>query len=150
VVGPDGATAEVSIAIGESMTTGSPYGDRSMSLCGAGGAAREQQDRLTPDDALLVHQVIDDFDAVTELKLRLLGHGENGSDELAGFHFFQGRDPGGITFFKVRSITGHLLASHSFLGILEQFLSQSEEPLLFAPIPSLLKHSTWFCSMEKN
>lgn len=94
-----------------------------------GGKCDEKKaGRLTPDHTLLVHQVVDHFDTVPQLKLCLLGHGENGSDELAGFHFFEGRDPGGITLLKVRSITGHLFASHSFLGILQQFLSQIDEP----------------------
>ena len=29
---------------------------------------------LTPDDTFLVHEIVDDFDAVTQLKLCLLGH----------------------------------------------------------------------------
>jgi hypothetical protein len=81
---------------------------------------------LTPDDAFLIHQIVNDFDAVPQLQLRLLRHRQNGSDELARLHFLQGGDSGGITFLKVRSIAGHLFASNSFLGILEQFLSQTE------------------------
>jgi hypothetical protein len=43
----------------------------------------------TPDDAFLIEQVVDDFDAVAELGLSPLGHRENGADKLAGFDFVQ-------------------------------------------------------------
>jgi len=36
-----------------------------------------------PDDALLIEEVIDHFDAITHLDLGLFGHGEDGTDQLA-------------------------------------------------------------------
>jgi hypothetical protein len=36
-----------------------------------------------PDDALLIEEVVDDFDAVTHLDLGFLGHGKDGTDQLA-------------------------------------------------------------------
>ena len=36
-----------------------------------------------PDDAFLIEEVIDHFDAITHLDLRLFGHGEDGTDQLA-------------------------------------------------------------------
>jgi len=36
----------------------------------------------TPDDALLIEEVIDDFDAITHLDLSLFRHGEDGTDQL--------------------------------------------------------------------
>jgi len=36
-----------------------------------------------PDDAFLIEEVIDDFDAITHLDLRFLRHGEDGTDQLA-------------------------------------------------------------------
>jgi hypothetical protein len=38
---------------------------------------------LAPDDAFLVEEVIDHFDAITHLDLGLFGHGEDGTDQLA-------------------------------------------------------------------
>ena len=35
-----------------------------------------------PDHALLIEEVIDHFDAITHLDLRLFGHGEDGTDQL--------------------------------------------------------------------
>lgn len=36
-----------------------------------------------PDDALLIEEVIDDFNAIPHLDLGFLGHGEDGTDQLA-------------------------------------------------------------------
>lgn len=36
-----------------------------------------------PDDAFLIEEVIDHFDAIAHLDLRLFGHGEDGTDQLA-------------------------------------------------------------------
>ena len=36
-----------------------------------------------PDDAFLIEEVVDHFDAITHLDLRLFGHGEDGTDQLA-------------------------------------------------------------------
>jgi hypothetical protein len=83
--------------------TGSSYlASNGWSRSGRQGGA------LTPNDTFLIHEVIDYFDAVAQLELRLLGHGKNGPHELAGFDFLQGRNAGRITLFKVRSVTGHL------------------------------------------
>jgi hypothetical protein len=46
---------------------------------GAGweGTFSETAVTLTPDDAFLIHEVIDDLNAIPQLKLRLLGHRQN-------------------------------------------------------------------------
>jgi hypothetical protein len=36
-----------------------------------------------PDNALLIEKVVDNLDAITHLDLRLFGHGEDGTDQLA-------------------------------------------------------------------
>ena len=36
-----------------------------------------------PDDAFLIEEVIDHFDAVTHLNLGLFGHGKDGTNQLA-------------------------------------------------------------------
>ena len=36
-----------------------------------------------PDDAFLIEEVVDDLDAIAHLDLRLFGHGEDGTDQLA-------------------------------------------------------------------
>jgi hypothetical protein len=36
-----------------------------------------------PDYALLIEEVVDDLNAITHLYLRLFGHRENGTDQLA-------------------------------------------------------------------
>jgi hypothetical protein len=38
---------------------------------------------LAPDDAFLIEEVIDHFDTITHLDLRLFGHREDGSEQLA-------------------------------------------------------------------
>jgi hypothetical protein len=45
--------------------------------------------RLAPDDAFLVEEVIDYFDAFTHLGLGLFGHRQDGPDDLARFHVIQ-------------------------------------------------------------
>jgi hypothetical protein len=45
--------------------------------------------RLAPDDAFLIEEVVDHFDAFTHLGLGLFGHRQDGSDNLARFHFIQ-------------------------------------------------------------
>jgi hypothetical protein len=37
----------------------------------------------TPDDAFLIEEIVDDFNAVPHLDLGLLGHGKDGADQLA-------------------------------------------------------------------
>jgi len=36
-----------------------------------------------PDNTLLIEEVIDHFDAITHLDLRLFRHGKDGTDQLA-------------------------------------------------------------------
>lgn len=43
----------------------------------------EKSELLAPDYALLIQEIVDDFKAVAHLRLRLLGHGKNGSHQLA-------------------------------------------------------------------
>jgi len=43
----------------------------------------ENSEQLAPDYALLIQEIVDDFKAVAHLRLRLLGHGKNGSHQLA-------------------------------------------------------------------
>ena len=64
---------------------------------------------LTPDDAFLIHEVIDDLDAVPQLELCLLGHRQNRAYELAGFYLRQVGNPVGTALFQIGSIAGHLL-----------------------------------------
>jgi len=64
-----------------------------MSLRRRGGAVkrvtldrgfREWKTReLAPDDAFLIEEIIDDFDAIAHLNLRLFGHRKNSANQLA-------------------------------------------------------------------
>jgi hypothetical protein len=47
------------------------------------GFRKRQTRSSAPDDALLIEEVIDDFDAIAHLDLSLFGHGENGTNQLA-------------------------------------------------------------------
>jgi len=49
-------------------------------------------ERLHPDHTFLVEKIIDHFDTLTHLGLRLVRHREDGTDELPGLHVFQRRD----------------------------------------------------------
>ena len=47
------------------------------------GIRRWRTRSLAPDDAFLIEEVIDHFDAIAHLDLRLFRHGEDGTDQLA-------------------------------------------------------------------
>src|SRR5690349_2881769 len=47
---------------------------------------------LTPDHAFLVEKIIDDFDAITHLRLCALGHGNDRSADLPRFDIIKRRD----------------------------------------------------------
>jgi hypothetical protein len=60
-----------------------------------------------PDDAFLIEEVVDHFDAITHLDLRLFGHREDGTDQLARFDIVERRNPVGPTLFQLLSVACH-------------------------------------------
>jgi len=56
-------------------------------------ANRRVPGQLVPDHALLIHEKVDQLDAVTHGELGVLGHGQDGPDRSSRFQVFQGRDP---------------------------------------------------------
>lgn len=64
------------------------------------------REMLTPDDALLVQEIVDDFDAIAHLYLRLFGHGQHGPDQLARLHIMKGRDARAGNLFELAAETG--------------------------------------------
>lgn len=61
----------------------------------------------TPDDAFLIEEVVDHFDAITHLDLRLFGHGEDGTNQLSRFDVVERRNPVRSTFFQLLSVACH-------------------------------------------
>jgi hypothetical protein len=53
---------------------------------------------LIPGHVVLVNQEVDQFDAVPEGMLGLLGHGQNGADGFAGFEIFERWNTGALHF----------------------------------------------------
>ena len=66
----------------------------------------DRRERLTPDDALLVQEIVDDFDAIAHLYLCLFGHGQHGPDQLARLHIMQGRNARAGNLFELAAETG--------------------------------------------
>jgi len=60
-----------------------------------------------PDNAFLIEEVIDHFDAVTHLNLRLFRHRENGANQLARLNVVERRNAMGSTLFQLLSKTCH-------------------------------------------
>ena len=75
-----------------------------------------------PDNTLLIEEVIDHFDAITHLDLRLFRHGKDGTDQLARLDFVERRNPFRSTLLQLLSVTCH--ACLLFLWNVQQFLRQ--------------------------
>ena len=60
-----------------------------------------------PDDAFLIEEVVDHFDAVTHLNLRLFRHRENGTNQLTRLNVVERRNAMRSTFFQLLSKTCH-------------------------------------------
>src|SRR5512141_6838 len=71
------------------------------------GYRKKRTRSSTPDDALLIEEVIDYFDTVTHLNLGLFGHGEDGTNQLARFDVVERRNPVRPTLFQLLSVTCH-------------------------------------------
>lgn len=61
---------------------------------------------LAPNNLLLVQEVVDDFDAVAHLQLRLLGHRKHCTHQLARLHIMEGRNAFIGELFKLTAKTG--------------------------------------------
>src|SRR5215831_13685716 len=66
-----------------------------------------REGRLAPDDAFLVEEVVDYFDAFTHLGLSLFRHRQNGPDDFARFHIIQRRNPLAESLLAVLSVARH-------------------------------------------
>src|SRR4029078_13400343 len=60
---------------------------------------------LTPDHAFLVEKIIDDFDAITHLRLCALGHGNDRSADLPRFDIIKRRDAFRPALFEFLFVT---------------------------------------------
>ena len=60
-----------------------------------------------PDDALLIEEVVNHFDAITHLDLRLFGHWEDGTDQLARFDVVKRWNSVRSTLFKFLPVACH-------------------------------------------
>jgi hypothetical protein len=62
---------------------------------------------LAPDDAFLIEEVVDHFDAITHLDLRFLGHWKDGTDQLARFDVVERRNSVRSTLLKFLPVARH-------------------------------------------
>jgi hypothetical protein len=60
-----------------------------------------------PDDSFLIEEVVDDFDAIAHLDLRLFRHGKDRTDQLARFDVVERRNSVKSTLFQLLSVTCH-------------------------------------------
>lgn len=61
-----------------------------------------------PDNAFLIEEVIDHFDAITHLHLGFFGHRKDSTEELAWLHVIERRNPFRSTPFELLSVTCHV------------------------------------------
>lgn len=66
-----------------------------------------EEEKLAPDHPFLIEEIINDFDAVTHLRLRPFRHRNDGSADLARLNIVQGRNPVGPAFFELLFVACH-------------------------------------------
>jgi hypothetical protein len=70
-------------------------------------AGNEAEGKLTPDDTLLVEEIIDHFDAVAHLRLRPLGHGNHRSADFSWLDVIKRRDSFRPALFQLLFVACH-------------------------------------------
>lgn len=95
-----------------------------------------EEEKLAPHHPFLIEEIIDDFDAVTHLRLRPFRHRNDGSADFARLNIVQGRNPVGPALFEFLFVACH--AQPPAPGQLpQQFSSQQPRINLYLRTDSL-------------